>query len=141
MQLERLERSRLCIPDNISRSRLQTSPWPVDFIALVVSLRIVIFNTNFSSFFRSVRAVKNPCDNFSTDTSGVLAHLYSLKRTFRKTAGNNSHGTPLSRPSINGNVLVSLSSSPHERVKYDRFKVSAEGWEGPHVRRVLKRRQ
>jgi len=63
--------------------------------------------------------------------SGVLAHLYGLKRMFRKMTRNNFHGAAL-KPSINSNVLVSPSSSLHERVKYDRFKVSAvsERWPG-----------
>jgi len=37
----------------------------------------------------------------------------------------------LSRPSINNNVLVSPSSSPHERMKYDRLKISVAGSERP----------
>lgn len=87
-------------------------------IARIFSLCIVIFNTSLLSFFHM---------HWSVETSWQLWYRYTrclcsplqLER-FERQPIIIFMVPLLSRPSINSNVLVSPSSSPHERVKYDR---------------------
>lgn len=130
----RFEWSRLNILENVSHLKLQTSSWLADSLFKFRCTRFFLYVP--LSLTRIFQTSLTRANGKKTSQRQPPVWIYRvLLLTFipwSERLAHNFHGALLNRPSINGNVLVSSSSSPHERVKYDRLKVSAvsEEWLG-----------